>query len=363
MMTTIVGLVIGTLGIDEPNLATIRAEARPLVDKATAYFRGVQADDGSFAEGDYGPAVTALAITGLLRNKNLPLTDPMIAKGLAFLEKHAQEDGGIYVPGPNRNYPTAIALLAFHAANKDGKYQKIIDRAAEYLKKDQWDQGEGVDPSSPKFGGAGYGAKSRPDLSNTAYFLEALEAAGVPKDDPAYKRALTFISRCQNLSGEGANDLAQAALVDDGGFYYTPAEAYNPGGINPNGGLRSYASMTYAGLKSFIHAGLNKDDRRVQAAWKWIQNNYTLEENPGLGQMGLYYYYQTFAKALDVLDVDSFEAADGTKHDWRKDLVKSLAARQKEDGSWSNPEKRWLESDGRLVTAYALLAISHATQK
>ncbi len=87
MMTTIVGLVIGTLGIDEPNLATIRAEARPLVDKATAYFRGVQADDGSFAEGDYGPAVTALAITGLLRNKNLPLTDPMIAKGLAFLEK------------------------------------------------------------------------------------------------------------------------------------------------------------------------------------------------------------------------------------------------------------------------------------
>jgi squalene-hopene/tetraprenyl-beta-curcumene cyclase len=354
--------IIGLVANEPLDLTEHRAIARPMIERATAYFRSIQADDGSFAEGDYGPSVTALVVTGILRNKVVPATDSLVAKGLAFLEKHVQKDGGIYVPGPNRNYPTAIALLAFKEANQQGKYQKLIDDAVAFLKQDQWDQGEGIDPSSPKFGGAGYGAKSRPDLSNTAYFLEALQAAGVPKDDPAYQRALTFISRCQNLSGEGANDLSQAALVDDGGFYYTPAEAYNPGGIEPNGGLRSYASMTYAGLKSFIHAGLTKDDRRVKAAWKWITQHYTLEENPGLGQMGLYYYYQTFAKALDLLDVNTFEAADGSKHDWRKDLLQALANRQKEDGSWTNPEKRWLESDGRLVTAYALLAISHATQ-
>ncbi|MBY0588418.1 terpene cyclase/mutase family protein [bacterium] len=362
MITICCWALCGLLGDDSPEWTEHRALARPLVEKATAYYRGVQADDGSFAEGDYGPAVTALVVTGLLRNKIVPPSDAMVVRGLDFLRKHAQPDGGIYVPGPNRNYPTAIALLAFHEANADGKYQGLIDQAIAFLKKDQWDQGEGADPSNPKFGGAGYGAKSRPDLSNTAYFLEALEAAGVPKDDPAYQRALTFISRCQNLSGEGANDLAQGALIDDGGFYYTPAEAYNPGGIEANGGLRSYASMTYAGLKSFIHAGLKKDDRRVQAAWKWIQQHYTLDENPGLGQMGLFYYYQTFAKALDILEIDQFESSDGSKHDWRKDLLTALAARQKEDGSWSNPEKRWLESDGRLVTAYALLAISHATR-
>jgi squalene-hopene/tetraprenyl-beta-curcumene cyclase len=346
-------------------LESVRGQARPLIDRATAYLRSAQGEDGSFAEGDFGPAVTALALTGLLRNRTLPPTDPMITKGFAYLEKFVQKDGGIYVPGANRNYPTAIALLAFQQAqlrSPNDRYPEIIRRGVEYLKQEQWDQGEGIDPSSPKFGGAGYGAKSRPDLSNTAYFLEALEGAGVPKDDPAYQRALTFISRCQNLSGEGANDLAQAALVDDGGFYYTPAEAYNPGGINPDGGLRSYASMTYAGLKSFIHAGLSKEDRRVQAAFQWLQKHYTLEENPGLGQMGLYYYYHTFAKALDLLEIDSFADADGSRHDWRTDLLHALADRQKEDGSWSNPEKRWLESDGRLVTAYALLAISHATQ-
>ena len=217
-------------------------------------------------------------------------------------------------------------MLAFVEANRDHRFDTLIKNAAEYLKKDQWDEKEGVDATSPKYGGSGYGAKSRPDLSNTAYFLEALEAAGIPKDDPAYNRVLVFVTRCQNLSGKGANDLPQAKLINDGGFDYTPAEAnYNPAGFEENGGLRSYGSMTYAGLKSFIHAGLNKDDRRVKAAEEWIRMHYTLSENPGMGQMGLYYYYHTFAKALDVLGVDQFPAADGSSHDWRVDLINTLA--------------------------------------
>lgn len=326
---------------------------------AVQFYRRGQNDDGSFAEGENGPAITALAVTGMLRSKGAPVTDPMIASAMRYLEKHIQPDGGIYVPGPNRNYPTAIGLLAFVAANKDGKYDDVIKRATEYLKTEQWDEGEGIDATSPKYGGAGYGKKSRPDLSNTAYFLEALESAGVPKEDPAYQRAVRFISRCQNLSGEGANDLPQAGLVNDGGFYYTPAEDYNPGGKSPDGGMRSYASMTYAGLKSFVHAGLSKDDRRVKAAWEWIRNHYSLDENPGLGQMGLYYYYHTFAKALDVLDVETLDTADGGKHDWRKELADTICKKQDKDGSWSNKEPRWMESDGRLVTAYALLALAH----
>ena len=56
--------------------------------------------------------------------------------------------------------------------------------------------------------------------------------------------------------------------------------------------------MTYAGLKSMIYAGLTADDPRVKAAYDYITKHYTLDENPGLGQQGLYYYYQTFAKAL-----------------------------------------------------------------
>ena len=37
-----------------------------------------------------------------------------------------------------------------------------------------------------------------------------------------------------------------------------------------DGGLRSYASMTYAGLKSMIYAGLDRDDPRVKAALDYI---------------------------------------------------------------------------------------------
>ena len=58
--------------------------------------------------------------------------------------------------------------------------------------------------------------------------------------------------------------------------------------------------MTYAGLKSFLYAGLKKDDMRVKAAMDWIKRHYDLTENPGVGKQGLFYYYHVFAKALAV---------------------------------------------------------------
>lgn len=329
--------------------------------RAVNYLRAVQNEDGSFGEGDYGPAITGLVVTGLLRTRQVTVADAMVKRALGYLEKHIQPDGGIYAPGGHGNYPTAICTMALVEANIGGRYRQQIDRAVAYLKREQWDEGEGATPDSPRFGGAGYGgkSKSRPDLSNTAFLLEALRASGLPQDDPAYRRALVFVSRCQNLSGEGANDLPHATRIEDGGFYYTPVEDYNPAGGDRVQGLRSYGSMTYAGLKSFIHAGLDKKDRRVQAAVAWIRKNYTLAENPGLGEQGLYYYYHTFAKTLTLLDLDQFEDAQGRRHDWRRDLVTTLLAKQNENGSWSNPSSRWLENDPRLVTAYVLLALAN----
>ena len=67
----------------------------------------------------------------------------------------------------------------------------------------------------------GYGAKSKnPDLSNTAFLIDALKAAGNGPDDEAMKKALVFVSRCQNLESE-YNTTPNAAKVNDGGFYYT----------------------------------------------------------------------------------------------------------------------------------------------
>src|SRR5947209_8236045 len=79
--------------------------------------------------------------------------------------------------------------------------------------------------------------------------------------------------------------------------------------------------MTYAGLKSMIYAGLTPDDERVKAAIGWLKKHYDLDNNPGLGDQGLYYYYQTFAKALSALGQDTFIDDKGVTHDWRKDLI------------------------------------------
>ena len=110
-------------------------------------------------------------------------------------------------------------------------------------------------------------------------------------------------------------------------------------GKEADGGLRSYASMTYAGLKSMIYAGLGHDDPRVKAALSYIKRHYTLDENPGLGQQGLYYYYHTFAKTMFVLGEPTITDAAGNTHDWRAELVAALANRQQARGRLGQPRR------------------------
>lgn len=328
-------------------------------DSAVNFLRNSQADDGSWTTAN-APGITGLVVTSLLQ-VGLPAGDPTVARGLKHLESHAKKDGGIYFSKSNhRNYETCVSILAFNAANKDGRYTAQIKAAEGFLRSLQWDKGEGLETTDPGFGGAGYGKHQRPDLSNTTFLVEALKTAGVKADDPAMVNALLFISRTQNLESEH-NTTAFAAKINDGGFYYTPAAGgTSQAGATPNGGLRSYGSMTYAGLKSMIYAGLDSSDQRVQAAMTWIQKFYTLDENPGLGQQGLYYYFHTFAKTMDTLKQNQFTDADGEKHDWRKELAGKLFDLQRENGSWVNRADRWYEGDPNLSTGYALMALSYA---
>jgi squalene-hopene/tetraprenyl-beta-curcumene cyclase len=118
--------------------------------------------------------------------------------------------------------------------------------------------------------------------------------------------------------------------------------------------------MTYALLKSYIFCELNKDDRRVKAAIDWLSRNFTVEENPGLGAEGLYYYYWSMAKALSVAQVDWILLPNGKPLDWRHALMKQLINLQKNDGSWVNDKGRWQENDPVLVTSYSLLVLDIA---
>jgi squalene-hopene/tetraprenyl-beta-curcumene cyclase len=331
------------------------------IEKAVEFLAKSQADDGSYSS-QAGPGITALVATAVLRSGR-SADDPVVAKALKYLDGFTHDDGGIYAPGSRyQNYETALAILAYHAANTDGRYDERLKQAEAFIKKIQWDSDEGHAEDSMSYGGAGYGSHSRPDLSNTSFLIEALHAVGTPADDEALQKALVFVSRCQNLESKH-NTTEFASKIDDGGFYYTiAAGGSSQAGATADGGLRSYGSMTYAGLKSMIYCGVGPQDPRVEAATKWIKDHYTLAENPGMGADGLYYYFHTFAKALDAVGNDELVDADGKSHDWRSELAAQLIKLQKKDGSWTNSSERWLEADPHLVTAYSLLALDYCSK-
>jgi squalene-hopene/tetraprenyl-beta-curcumene cyclase len=343
-----------------PSLKFDSAKLNDSINRATDFLKQAQANDGSFSASS-GPGVTAIVGAALLRSGRTP-QDPVVAKVLKYLETNLHDDGGIYQKGSNhRNYETCLAIVCFHEANKSHHYDKLLANAEKFVKKEQWDEDEGKDSSDLNYGGAGYGSASRPDLSNTAFLIDALHAVGRGKDDPAMQKALIFVSRCQNLESD-KNTSPFAAKVNDGGFYYTVAAGGGnpePAGKTADGGLRSYGSMTYSGLKSMIYAGVSRDDPRVKAAYEWIRKHYTLDENPGMGVNGLYYYYHTFAKALAAIGDQKIVDGKGNSHDWRAELAEKFIATQNPDGSWVNKAPRWLEGDPNLVTAYGLMSLSY----
>ncbi|WP_020476286.1 prenyltransferase/squalene oxidase repeat-containing protein [Zavarzinella formosa] len=341
------------------------------VDAGVAYLKSTQNADGSWGTAPRNRGVTAIVVTGLLKTGKVTTDDPMVAKAFTFIESLVNEKEG-HLAGQDaavglQNYVTSVNVLALQAANKPEKYKVIVANAVKFLKKLQWDEEEGKKAEDDFFGGAGYDSKSRPDLSNSQFFLDALHEAGVPSDDPALKKALVFVSRCQNLKSE-FNDRPWAGKINDGSFIYSAAAGgQTKTSDDPKAPLTGYGSMTYAGIKSMIYCGVSKEDPRYVKAFEWITKNYTVETNPGmppeLGGRGLYYYYHTMAKTLDAMGAADVTDAAGKKHDWKADLTAELAKRQKADGSWINPTDRWLEGEGPLVTGYSLMTLGYCKPK
>ncbi len=330
---------------------------------------GQQPDGGWLLRERSDPAVTSLVVKCFIQDEHFGPKHDAVKSALEHVLRFVQPDGGIYVPDAGlRNYYTSVALLALSAAG-DSRFDPIIRDAQGFLKKGQWDEEEDHDHESVWFGGAGYGTNKRPDLSNTQLMLEALKQSGLPADDPVYRKAIRFISRCQMSSS--VNDQPFARGADDGGFIYSPVN----GGESKAGTeivegrpmLRSYGSMTYAGFKSLLYAGLDRKDSRVQAAMEWIRRHYTLDVNPNMpgarSKEGLYYYYHVFARALHAWGEDVIEDSRGRKHVWRADLCEKLAELQRRDGSWVNEADRWYEGNPYLVTAYAILALQTTRER
>lgn len=361
------------------------ARATEMRDKAAAYLLAQQDDDtGGWnvrPDGPNLPAITGLVLLGMTADDAFATrddqTEAAIGRGYEYIYSMQQNDGGIYdriLP----QYNTAISLAAL-ARLDTRRAEDAAREALAFLRTLQYSEANDnpelrVSRSHPFYGGIGYGGSGRPDNSNMHMFMWALEEAGVPSDDPAVQRALVFLSRTQ--MDDRINDMDYAEGSRQGGFVYATAPSGEAVGQGESKAamieetmddgtkisrLRAYGSMTYAGFKSYLYAELPRDDLRVTAARDWISKNYTLEENPGLGPEGTYYYLLTFSRALDAFGEPTLEVVDGDGSaravNWADDLVDRLAELQNDDGSFRPVNDRWMENDPVLITAYAMVAL------
>lgn len=346
---------------------SLHLEVQHAIGKGRAWLESQQNAGHYWSQADH-PALTALVLTALTGPSAKAPASPAIEKGYDYIVSCAQADGGIYVKEV-QSYNTSVALSALALRNRP-QDQSVIQKARQYLIGLQVGDAPPDSTNGVFTGGIGYGGTNssrRPDLSNTTLALEALyesrsftqDSSGIKLPDLNWKTALRFVQNCQNLPAYNSQTWASGDLKNKGGFIYLPGRSA-AGETNLGSGriaYRSYGSMSYAGLLSYIYADLKPDDPRVTSALDWLRGNYTVEENPGMGPQGLFYYYQMMAKALTFANVDTLETKDGNKANWREDLALKLLNLQKADGSWVNDNGRWWEKDPILDSADALVAL------
>lgn len=333
-------------------------------------------------------AYTSILVTALagappdLRSKYKPPVD----KAVAFLLAKANRDGsfgegeyGSYL----KTYATALALSALSTADRTDKVLDALRGAQAYLKRNQLQEG-------PHKGGLGYGEeelKRNPetgafelkrspfaDLSATSIAAQAMNDSGLSLTDEFWPLVAEFVRRCQNSTEVNTDPVFLKALKDkgmslgdDGSLIYTPVadgrvQKAGTRKIADRETIVGYGSMTYAGIKTYVYAGLRKDSPEVKAALDWIRRNYSIDSHPGFPQdragrhhlRGIYYYYLMMARALDAAGDRPLLTPDGKEHDWPVDLAERLLKTVRDSKGWQNDNPAWYEGDSTLVTGYVL---------
>lgn len=346
---------------------SLKNEIERSISRGITFLKSKQQENGMWGEAEF-PALTALPATAILVDPNREEGSPIPKEALAGLDHlltNVRLDGGIYGKGLG-SYNTSLAIMALVAA-EDDKYTDVILRARRFLVNQQSDYDKRGVADNVFDGGVGYGSSySHPDLSNTYLALEALAATkSLLAEDPEqpdldWQAAIKFVQSCQHNPETNPGEWVNKDPKYRGSMVYFPGKSMSEEEIENSGKvlLRGYGSMSYAGLLSFIYADLDKSDPRVAACLDWLQKNFSVDENPGMGQEGLYYYLNTMAKGLSVAGIDEITTADGKKINWRVDLTKKFLNQQATDGSWANENGRWWEKDPILVTSYAILSLA-----
>ncbi|MEM9663203.1 MAG: hypothetical protein AAF937_12950, partial [Planctomycetota bacterium] len=189
----IVPLLIATLA-SATQAQTTDEKLEQFTSRAIEFLRSQQGDTGGWAvppQGPVFPAITGIAITGILMDPAVDSTDPDVLEGIEFMLGYRQPDGGIY-DRILASYNTSICVSTLALARDELPEADVaIEPAVSFLRELQWgstanvpaalqDEVDAVDRSHPFFGGVGYGRSGRPDNSNLTLWLQALKDAGVP---------------------------------------------------------------------------------------------------------------------------------------------------------------------------------------
>jgi len=321
------------------------------------YLLSRQAEDGHWSDPQM-PALTALplwALAGCAGSESEEAKENKVAaieKGARYVLSTQRSDGGFYVPKPGRggsglgNYNTSVCLSALYDSGLAPKAALL--KARTYIASSQL---VGDDTMA---GGFGYDRVSRrryADLSNTSYAMSAMSKTASleefrtdgKKADIDWDRALAFVENLMKKEGH-----------EKGGAAYNERTPQAGSSTNAQGRvhLRAYGSMTYAAVLSMCSAKLDKGDPRVRQSLEYLTRFWSVDENPGMGNQGLYYFYDIMARALSAAGVDTVGV-----HDWKKELSAKVVSLQKPDGSWANDNNRFWESDPILCTSFALLVL------
>ncbi len=340
-------------------------ETRAALNRGLDWLAAQQKPDGSWSSPDY-PALTGLALWSFARSEE-PARKAVAARAAKYILTCVQTNGGIYRDVPGRkggglsNYNTAICMTALHAL-RDPALAPVILRARAFLAGGQHFGGDNYN------GGFGYDrdtGRAYTDLLNTFYAAEAMyqtadvedvRAKGEARVDINWAETVKFIERMQNKPESGDENA--------GGFFYNPTDPKAGATTNAQGVVvfRSYGSITYAGMLALIYANVGRDDVRVKSAMDWAAKHWTLEENPGMGADGVYFFYNILSRSLSASGRDVIPQTGNTLLNWREELAKKLIKIQRVDektghGYWQNDSGRYSENDPVLVTAYSLLAL------
>jgi squalene-hopene/tetraprenyl-beta-curcumene cyclase len=350
------------------------ATADAAIQQGVAWLAAKQTEDGAFSNPQF-PGLSGLALWAVAASGDAAYSN-IVRKGSDYILSKVQPDGGIYTPIPGRKggglgtYNTAVCLTALAATGRDDITEVVLNArtylaGSQHLGDDVFKGGFGYDKQTDR---------AYTDLMNTHFVLEAMRRtqafedrrpAGQKRVDLNWQAALEFAERLHNGPDTGDNA---------GGFYYSPGDAKAgtekvaaktnaPGAANTNEAvvLRSYGSITYAGLLALVYCDVDRADPRVQSALNWASRHWTLDENPGMQDQGLYFFYNVMSRSLAAAGLETIPRDTGDAIPWAKELVGKVVSLRQEDGSWVNRNGRFWENDPVLATAYSVLALEFAT--